>query len=205
MRPFFLLLLSGAVFFTNAGLLMGGPAARSAEASIAIEMTLDRLLQRSHLVVVGTPTEAHAMWEPTDDTGGKRIVTYSRVAIERIVDGHLDRQETWVRTLGGTVDGIGQRVFGEAELELNRPVLLFLRARQDGTHMVAGMAQGEFPLEVGSDGTRRVRSSHGLGALVPPPHADATTLGAQRALSGRGLDEVADLITTRRRAVGATQ
>jgi hypothetical protein len=205
MRPSIGILLGLGVFFMGSGVAQNPFKTPVAEASISIEMSLDRLLERSHLVVVGTPVEAQSLWEPADGLSGRRIVTYSRLVIDRFVDGHLDRNETWVRTLGGKVDGLGQKVFGEAEVSLNQPALLFLRAREDGTHMVTGMAQGEFPLETAPDGTRRVRASQGLGALVPPVNAEATTIGAQRAFSGRGLDEVANLVSVRRRAIGVTK
>ena len=86
-------------------------------------LTLEELLDRSTYVVVGTAGERHSVWE--DLSAGRRIVTYTKITVERAVSGAPDK-ELWVRTLGGVVDKIGQAVPGEVQLTAGARSLLFL-------------------------------------------------------------------------------
>src|SRR5262249_39768064 len=91
------LALLGLVVLAPGLLPMDGPP-RVAGVWVSFEMDIDALLKRSQLVVVGPPAEAHGTWETGEGTAGRRIVTYSRVVFERVVDGTADRSETWVRS-----------------------------------------------------------------------------------------------------------
>jgi hypothetical protein len=128
-------------------------------------------------------------------------VTYTRVRVDRLLDG-APQAEVWVRTLGGEVDDIGQQVAGEAILRPAHSSLLFLRARPDGTDVVVGMDQGQYPLESRPEnGAVRVRAPFETGHLVAKAGASATAQrSARTALVGRTLDEVAQLVAAERRA-----
>ena len=162
---------------------------------------MSELVSGSTVVVAGTPLESRSLWEGDASTHGRRIVTYTRVRVDRLLDGP-PQAEIWVRTLGGEVDDIGQQVAGEAVFRGAQPSLLFLRARTDGTHAVVGMGQGQYPLDPRPEsGAARVRAPLETGHLVPKVAAAAAPRPSARlALVGRTLDEVAQLVAAERRA-----
>jgi hypothetical protein len=174
---------------------------RSAVASTFVELSLSDLVTKSTLVLAATPVDARSLWEDSDGGRGRHIVTYTRLQVDRVIDGRV-AGEVWVRTLGGHVDDIGQHVEGEAVLAMSKPSLLFLRALTDGTHAVVGMSQGQYPLEVAKAGTpARLQPSRALGHLVPK----IATLGidhppARLVLSGQTLDDAATIVLAERRA-----
>jgi hypothetical protein len=161
-----------------------------AGASVSIELSLDRLAAGSDAVVVGTPVERRALWR------GGRIYTYSRLRIDVPVAGSLQQgDEIWLRTRGGIVGDVGQRVDGEAILAEGVRTLVFLRGTEDGVMAVHGRAQGQFRLVSGSDAVERLQPASNPGALVPerrPPISPAD--GVRRTLAGRPLDDAAALI-----------
>jgi hypothetical protein len=158
------------------------------------------LVGSSTLVVAGTPLDSRSLWEGDASTHGRRIVTYTRVRVDRLLDG-APQADVWVRTLGGEVDEIGQQVAGEAVLRVAEPSLLFLRGRTDGTHVVVGMSQGQYPLDARPEsGTARIRSPLGASHLVPKAIASGGQHSARLALVGHTLDEVAQLVAAERRA-----
>ncbi|HVY46635.1 MAG TPA: hypothetical protein VHB21_12190 [Minicystis sp.] len=132
-----------------------------AEASVSILLSLDELVAGSTYVVVGTPSDRRSVWEEIG--GSRRIVTYTKIDVERAVVGKPPAS-IWVRTLGGAVGHIGQSVSGEAQLAMGQRALVFV-ADADGVKVVAGRAQGHFP--VGED--RKLRASPDVGGLVPRP------------------------------------
>jgi hypothetical protein len=97
-------------------------------------------------------------------------------------------QDIIVQTLGGTVAGIGQIVYGEARLALGQTCLVFLVPSVNGELHVLGMAQGHYPLEPDDDGDWRVRPSPGLEGVLKPQ------LSAAQTLSGRRLSEIPSLL-----------
>jgi hypothetical protein len=170
-------------------LLLVFSAPPEARGSVSIAITWDRLLRQSTASVVVTPIEARSVWE------GGRIYTYTRVHVDRSVAGELaEGGETWVRTMGGVVEKIGQIVEGEAVLEPGRPSLLFLHAALAGAVEVTGRGQGQFPVVTETSGTRlRVVRNNAVGALLAPHvsvSSNATRLAAD-VLHGRFVDDVA--------------
>jgi hypothetical protein len=175
---------------------------RGAQAATAVELSMPELVGDSTLVVAGTPLESRSLWEGDARTHGRRIVTYTRVRVDRLLDGPR-QEEVWIRTLGGEVDDVGQQVAGEAVFRVPQPSLLFLRARADGTHVVVGMGQGQYPLDARpASGAVRVRPPLDGGAhLVPKAGASAAAhRSARLSLVGRTLDEIAQLVADERRA-----
>ncbi len=163
------------------------------------------LVADATLVAAGTPLESRSLWEGDATTHGRRIVTYTRVRIDRMLDGP-PQAEIWVRTLGGEVDDIGQQVAGEAVLRGSQPTLLFLRVRADGTHVVVGMSQGQYLLDARPvTGSVRVRTPMEGSHLVPRADLAATAQRSARvALVGRTLDEIAQIVAAERRAHAAS-
>jgi hypothetical protein len=177
---------------------------RSASASTFVELSVAELVSKSTLVVAGTPLDSRSLWENSDGAHGRRIVTYTRIRVDRLIDGKASG-EVWVRTLGGSVDDIGQHVDGEAVLPAEKPALLFLRALPEGVHAVVGMAQGNYPLEPSTDGSPpRLLAPRGLGRLVgraqPQPLSQYQgDLPARLVLAGQTLDVAERLVLTERR------
>src|SRR5262249_20700473 len=119
------LALAFAVAIPAAVALDPGAPLRSpaeARAAVSILLSLDELVGASSYVVVGTGVERYSQWEEL--AGGRRIVTYTRVQIERPVVGNPG-SEIWVRTLGGAVGKIGQSVSGEAQIAIGKKALFF--------------------------------------------------------------------------------
>src|SRR5258706_15471203 len=108
---------------------------RSASASTFVELSVAELVSKSTLVVAGTPLDGTSVWEDSEGGRGRRIVTYTRLRVDRVIDGRPP-PEVWIRTLGGHVGDIGQHVDGEAVLVPAQASLLFLRSLSDGTHAV---------------------------------------------------------------------
>src|SRR4029077_363296 len=108
--------------------------------------------------------EARSVWE------GGRIYTYTRVRVERPVAGNLDGAgELWVRTMGGIVGNIGQRVEGEAVLVPGQTSLLFVHAGGlTSVAEVTGRGQGQFPLVAEGDGAPRIIRNRSVGLLLEP-------------------------------------
>lgn len=186
MRNCFLLLaLLGAPFLSLASPLLADSAFPTAEASVSIQLSIQQLTTFADRVAIASSVENLSIWESTDD-GGQRIVTYHRVRLERSIVGE-GSQELWVRTLGGIVGTIGQRVDGEAVIPKGQRVLLFLKKSDDNNYFVIGLGQGVYHVERGTDGIDRVKRSSSGGLIIRKFPNDPQIID-------RPLDEVASTI-----------
>ena len=159
-----------------------------AEASTFRPIPLSTMVERSSLVVVATPISRETHWALFGSK--QRVVTDSTIEIAWTLHGDdCAGKDIVVRTLGGTVEGIGQIVYGEARLTLGQSSLLFLIPGRDGTYQVLGMAQGQYPLEPTGEGDWQLRSSLGLEGVLQEH------LSVAHALAGRRLSEVPALLT----------
>jgi hypothetical protein len=93
---------------------------RVAQASVSTAAGFDELVRQASAVAVVTPMDQSASWE------GNRIVTTTRVRVDRVVAGEL-AGNLEVRTLGGNVGHIGQILEGQPTFSLGVPSLVFLR------------------------------------------------------------------------------
>jgi hypothetical protein len=179
-------LLAAALAFAAASISLGAALLipDTAHASTAIALSLPELVDRSEAVVVGIPKSRTSRWE------SGRIVSYTTVAIDTAVAGSAKAGDVvTVRTMGGVVDGIGQITHGEAVLNIDKPVMLFVRPvpaggkAMAGSLAVVGMAQGVLPIEIGADKVARVVSQPTDLVLVPnakatvPPKPAGAQLG----------------------------
>ena len=169
-----------------------GPA--PAEASVSVMLSLDELVLASTSVVVGTAGERKSQWEETPT--GKRIMTYTKITIDRAITGSPGT-EVWVRTLGGTVGDIGQAVSGEAQIPKGSKSVLFLMKRGDVT-VVTGMAQGHFPVINDEKGVSRLKLSPDLGTQLRTP---GPVIAARDVLVGQTVDTAASAILKARKAL----
>ncbi len=124
--------------------------------------------------------------------GQRRIVTDTRIGVRDALFGAPGAELT-VRTLGGRVDGVGELVSGQPELELGRAAVLFLLEGPDSLHHVVGMAQGHFPLQTDEHGRERLRPSPRL-----PRIADFADSAVKR-LSGLELADARHLVLEARK------
>lgn len=168
-------------------------AVADAHASVAVLMSLDEMVAASTQVVVATASDHHSVWE--DMPSGRRIVTYTKLSVERTVAG-APAQEVWVRTLGGTVGKIGQSVAGEAQIATGSRAFYFL-AQSGPTMVVTGMAQGHFPIVVDDKGVARLKASPDPGMLVP---RRGPTISANERLVGNKLDDAVALVLASKKA-----
>lgn len=166
---------------------------RVAEAALARAATLRHLVTVADLVVEGTPMENTSVWEEIPGSG-KRIVTYTRVEIAQSVYGKGSK-DVWVRTLGGVVGNIGQRVDGEAVLVPGERAVLFLKALPEGPHAVVEMAQGHYLVKT-ADNAPRLHPSPRVGGLVAGEGKPAHLVLGQKIVP-----EAIDLIRAERKAV----
>lgn len=165
-----------------------------AEASVSVLMSLDEMVAASTSVVVGTAAEKKSQWEEL--AGGKRIVTYTKIKIDRSLAGSAG-SEVWVRTLGGAVDKIGQAVSGEAQIATGSKSVLFLMKRGDVT-VVTGMAQGHFPVVNDDKGVARLKASPDVGTTLRTP---GPVIAARDVLVGQTVDVAVTSITKARKAL----
>lgn len=158
------------------------------QASVSIALSWDDLLGESIAAAFITPIESRSVWEQG------RIVTYTRVHVDRTVAGALPAAaDPWLRTLGGVVGHVGQRVEGEAVLSFGDQALVFLRAGLGGTFHVTERAQGQFPVVAKAGSGPRVVRPNAVGLLVKPiaaPSSSAARLAAD-VLHDRAVDDAA--------------
>lgn len=118
----------------------------AADATIAVKLDIDALSTTSDTIVLGQVESKRSQWE------GTRIVTDYTVKVTLPVAGAMNLgDKVSVRTLGGRVDDLAQRVYGTAGFAVGEDVLLFLETRAD-TKRVVGMAQGRFKIQRDADG-----------------------------------------------------
>ncbi|GAC1351173.1 MAG: hypothetical protein NVSMB1_01650 [Polyangiales bacterium] len=174
---------------------------RATTASSMIAATVKDLVANSDAVVVGIPKSRICRYED------KQIITYTTVAIDRVVFGSVVAAGSiTVRTLGGIIGDDGQLVIGEATLPLDAPQLLFtflipaaFPTAMPGSRGITGMSQGAMPLVVGDDRVPRIGpSATGLSLF---PQANPNAVAANVATNGRPLTDVVrdvrDLFTAR--------
>lgn len=138
-----------------AGTVLTSAVSDRAWAGSFAPIRFEELVGSSNHVVVVTPRGGDSMWEVVD--GARRIVTYTRLTVEEVLDDREPQDvEVLLRTLGGQVGRLGQVVPGEAEVHAEEVCVAFLKARADGTFRVAGMSQGHYPLHTYEDGSKRL-------------------------------------------------
>ena len=167
-----------------------------AHASVSIAVTFDGLLKETSAAAVVSPEERLSVWE------NGRIYTYTRAHIDRTVAGDVGatNDEAWIRTMGGVVGDIGQRVDGEAVLTVGRPTLLFLHPGPPGAFEVTARGQGQFPVVLNEKNELRLIRGSNVGMLLPPKSGLTTTSApitapppvlAADVIHGRLVDDVA--------------
>lgn len=155
-------------------------APRAASATVLTQLSLSDMAARSAHVLVGTVEQVRP--QLLSDQGV--IVTEVTVRCTRSLRGVREGQVLTVRHLGGTVNGIGQRVFGEASYRVGEEVLLLAEERA-GSYYAVGMAQGALHIDRSSGAPRVHVQLEGAELLAP-----SGQLVAQPQTEGAPLDRV---------------
>ncbi|HEY3354132.1 MAG TPA: hypothetical protein VGQ83_12840 [Polyangia bacterium] len=146
-------------------------AAVPASASVIVQLDVPTLAARADGIVRGRVVDQRARW----DAQHTRIFTDVRVAVDQVYKGPGAPGDVIVVTrLGGSVDGVGMKVAGEAAFVLGEEALVFLRRQAAGGrlyHTVLGMAQGKLTVVRGPRGAQVVQSAAlaGLRLVAPGP------------------------------------
>ncbi|MCB9538356.1 MAG: hypothetical protein H6704_19065 [Myxococcales bacterium] len=169
---------------TLLGLLL---CAAPATATTVVGYDLEGLARAADAIVVGRVVDRSAAWRDG------RIVTTVTLAADDVLKG--EAASTFrVEVLGGSVDGISQRVAGVAAFEPDERVAVFLRAEKArAAFSVVGMSQGKMRLELQTVGPTLVRQTGDLrrvtkradGALIEagPLPAEVTLPAFVRAVN----------------------
>jgi hypothetical protein len=134
-----------------------------AEASVLVPLDTRALVERAERIVVGVVEGQTSRWL---DESRTTIVTDVRIRVQRAMLGAQPGEVITVRRLGGTVDGIGMRVHGEASYTQGEEVLVFTE-RRGASSFAVGMAQGKMHVAT-EDGRRVVRVDLGGAELLGP-------------------------------------
>ncbi len=131
----------------------------TASATIVRALSLPALVQGSRRIVVVTALASESHFEELGRR--RRVVTDTRMRVEEgLAKADGVDSELLVRTLGGSIGRLGERVHGQAQLVLGEPCVAFLLQGPDGLHYVNGMAQGHYPLRgTGAAGRQLARSA----------------------------------------------
>ncbi len=149
-----------------------------AGASTSIALSVKELAASSEAIVRVTQLERASAWEDG------RIVTTSRVRVDRVVAGAAPGAEIAIRTLGGVVGEIGQYVEGEADLVPGEQAVLFVSPVRAGTTTmrVIGRAQGRWSIARDTRGAEVIRVRR-AGRLVERRSDGAGTVRADARLA----------------------
>lgn len=127
-------------------------AASPARATVLLQLELTDLVGRADQVFLGQAVASTSRWT----AAGKQIVTDTIFEVRQSLRGARGGKIT-VRTLGGVVDGIGQRVAGSPMFAKGDEVLLFTERRGSKVQFVVGMAQGAYRVRRDLPGRPSVR------------------------------------------------
>ena len=160
-------------------------------ASVVRVLPLPELVRRSQVVAVAEVESSVSSWVD------ERIVTDSVLVVEDPLLGTAGGERLTVRTLGGEVDGLGQRVFGEPWFRPGERYLLFLEpfplagsSRTPNPESLApllrpvGMSQGALPIVASPEGPLVTPNAEQPALLDPCVEASlAAWLDAPRPLA----------------------
>jgi hypothetical protein len=138
---------------------------RLARATLARGLSLEELAHASDNALVGTVLDAHCSWAVV--ARQRSIVTDTRMRVEEVLaKRNPDSSEVLVRTLGGAIGRMGERVDGQPRFSVGERAVVFLLTPTEGSRFVAGWAQGHYPLRADARGVRKLAPSPGLPELL---------------------------------------
>ncbi len=109
-----------------------------ADSATVLALSLEDMVARANLVVVGTVTDIHTL----RDAKGRIVRDVSHDVEETIIG--RNQVSITVRIQGGELDGIGRYVPGEINPTIGATSVLFLERIADSTYRILGLSQGRF-------------------------------------------------------------
>jgi hypothetical protein len=138
--------------------------ATAAQATVLMPLDTAALTQRADRIVLATVESSQAHWSADH----KSIYTEVTLRVTKVYKGDVSAGGTvLVRREGGSLDGVGMRVFGAASFTLGEEAVVFVERRGAASYTV-GMTQGKLRVVVGSDGIKRVAADLSAVAFVKP-------------------------------------
>src|SRR5207249_4767345 len=99
-------------------------------------------------------------------SGDGRLFTLVTLSVEEVLKGALPAQTIILKEVGGTVGETREVIFGAATFQRGERVLVFLRARPDGSLHSNQLAMGKFRIEVDAAGLPRAVRNFGTGSTM---------------------------------------
>jgi hypothetical protein len=150
-------------------LTLAALAAVPASASVIVRLDVGALTAQADVIVRGRVVAERSRW----DGRRTRIVTDVWLLVAQTYRGRVAAGEViTVTRLGGSVDGIGMRVAGEATFDVGEEAVVFLRRHGAGAlarHTVVGMAQGKLTVVRSPDAAHVLASPGAAGLRLVTP------------------------------------
>ena len=145
----------------------------SAQATTVKSLSVETMAQEADTIIEGRVIEKESRWNQQKT----RIYTFTQINVTTSHKGNEKSGTTLqVRQIGGDIDGLSQRVVGNAEFTVGEDVLVFpSKDPASNLHFVVGMAQGKFAIDRtvtppqvfrSMQGLNRLGSSHGMHRVV---------------------------------------
>ncbi len=151
-------------------------APMTAQATISRAVKFDEKVDRAASIIVGRVVSQESSW----DANRQRILTYSKIAVEKTLKGSPAREITIV-TPGGTVGDIAQDYVGVPRFHTGDENVVFVRETRAGP-TVLFFDQGAYRVEKNSGGERIVTPLVSSAVLVDVQRGVATTPESPRSL-----------------------
>jgi hypothetical protein len=148
----------------------------AAEATIARAVKFDEKVEQAAAIVVGRVVSQQSSW----DAGKQRILTYSKIRVEKTLKG-LPSQEITIVTPGGTVGDIAQDYVGVPRFNTGEEHVVFVRNTRIGP-TVLFLDQGAYHVDQDDRGDRIVRPLESNAVLVDTQRGTAVAPDHPRAL-----------------------
>ncbi len=108
----------------------------TARATVVVPLTLADQVDQADMIVRATVGAQHSAFVP--ERGA--ILTWTSLEVTEVLKGQVPRTLT-LRQMGGSANGMQQRVPGDAELRPGQDVVLFLRHGEGDTVFLFALAQ----------------------------------------------------------------
>jgi hypothetical protein len=148
----------------------------TAQATISRAVKFDEKVEAAASIVVGRIVSQESSW----DAGRQRILTYSKIAVEKTLKGS-PAQEVTIVTPGGTVGDIAQDYVGVPRFHTGDDNVVFVRQTGAGP-TVLFFDQGAYRVEKNSSGERIVTPLVSSAVLVDVQRGVATSPESPRSL-----------------------
>jgi hypothetical protein len=147
----------------------------AAHATVLVPLDNKALTARAERIVLAVVESQTSRWS----SDHQAIYTDVTLRVTRVYKGAVKPGERIVvRREGGTIDGMGMRVYGAAAFTDGEEVVVFTETRGNAAWTV-GMTQGKLHVTVGSDGIKRVSAALGEVAFTQPPSAATQALSKE--------------------------